>query len=164
MRKTFQFWSSSRTFWSRATSFKITATALAITSLLSLYCNQSWADEFCGATEAQYVDELLAGMEQFALQVTRGGSFSIKVDYPGNETAVLVISFKDRGKTLFVHQAHAFPLVDTEIRPDKTKGGYPGFVVALTQGHLGECEYSVVVHGAKFVVAKSGFKEYKQEP
>ncbi|MDP2028163.1 MAG: hypothetical protein Q8K12_00790 [Thiobacillus sp.] len=123
----------------------------------------SWADQPCGAAEAQYVDELVAGMAQFAPKVTKTGGFAITEEYPGDGTAVLVISFMDRGKMVFDHRVRNYPQASTTtIRPHKTKGGYPGFAVALGQGHLGNCEYSVAVRDAKFVVAILGLKGFKQ--
>ena len=122
----------------------------------------SWADQICGAAQARYVYELAAGMEQFAPTVTKTGGFAIKEEYPGDGTAFLLISFMDRGKMIFSHRVRNDPGVSvTTIRPHKTKGGYPGFDVALGQGHLGDCEYSVVVRDAKFVVLIRGLKEFK---
>ena len=120
----------------------------------------SWADQICGAAEARYVYELAAGMEQFAPKVTKTGGFAIKEEYPGDGTAFLVISFMDRGKMIFNHRVRNPLEASATIRPHKTKGGYPGFDVALRQGHLGECEYSVVVRDAKFVVLIRGLKEF----
>ena len=122
----------------------------------------SWADQVCGATEAQYVYELVAGMEQFAPKVTKTGAFVIKEEYPGDGTAVLVISFIDSGKMIFDHRVRdASGASATTIRPHKTKDGYPGFAVALTQGHLGKCEYSVAVRDAKFEIVMYGLKGFK---
>jgi len=92
----------------------------------------------------------------------RCGGFAIKEEYPGDGTAALVISFMDRGKMVFDHRVREAPgATVTTIRPHKTKGGYPGFDVALTQGHLGNCEYSVTVRDAKFVVVIHGLKGFK---
>jgi hypothetical protein len=113
----------------------------------------------CGPTEAQYVEKLAAGMQQFAAKVTKTGSFLIKEEYPGDGTQVLIISFLDRGKTLFVHRVTGNPLATaTTMRPGKIKSGEPGFSIALVQGKLGACEYSTFVHDGKFLVVARGVK------
>ena len=108
----------------------------------------SWADQICGPAEARHVYELVAGMEQFAPKVTKAGSFAIKEEYPGDGTAFLMISFMDRGKMIFNHRVGNPIEVSASIRPHKTKGGYPGFDVALTQVALVMADEGKYLSGA----------------
>lgn len=159
MGKNVWLWSSSRTPEPPSISGIVAASLVALTTFTSLCGERAWADQVCGPAEAQYVEKLAAGMQQFAPKVTKTGGFAVKEEYPGDGTEVLVVSFVDRGKSLFVHRLPGNPQATaTTMRPGKTKSGEPGFVVALLQGKLGACEYSVFVHDGKFLVASRGFK------
>ena len=117
------------------------------------------ADEICSPKDAQYVEKIAAGMQQFAAKVTKTGSFAIKKEYPGNGTAFTIISFVDRGNTLFMNRVKDDADASaTEMRTEKTKSGDPGFGIALVQGNLGSCTYSVFVRDTKFVVVSRGLK------
>lgn len=121
----------------------------------------SWADQICGPAEARYVYELVDAMAQYAPKVTKTGSFAVKEEYPGDGTAFLIISFTDRGNMIFKHRVSNSIELSAVIRPHKIKSDFPGLDIALTQGRLGECQYSIVVRDGKFVVLIRGFKGYK---
>ena len=140
-------------------SFRGGAGAALLTALVPMCCEQARADEICGPSQARYAERVAAGMQQFAPRVTKTGTFAIKEEYPGNGIEILVVSFVDRGKTLFAHQVRDdAESTATTIRPGKTRGGDPGFAIALTQGSLGACEYGVFVRDGKFVVTPKGLK------
>lgn len=125
--------------------------------LLALAFGQVQADESCGQTELRYVQAITAEMQAFAPKVTKTGRFAIKDVPSGDGTQRIAISFADRGTMIFVHRIAGDPnATTTVIRPGKTGSGAPGFTVALVQGRLGACEYSVFIRDAKFVVAPRG--------
>jgi hypothetical protein len=96
---------------------------------------------------------MAAGMQKFAPKMTRTGSFVVKDEYPGNGSSAAVITFVDRGNIVFVYRVNGSKMASaTTVRPGKTKSGEPGLSVALTQGSLGDCVYSVVAREGKFVV------------
>ena len=141
-----------------ATLSQFVAISILIIGATLLYCEKSWADALCGPTEAQYIDELVAGLQQFAGNVTNAGAFAIKEEYPGNGTSTLIISFVESGKKLFTHRVHLSPIApDTAIRPTKSKDGRPGFSIALGQGRIGTCNYRVTSLDRKFEVAGGGY-------
>lgn len=160
MRPIYRCWPNSRMPWPPSVSASAAAAAVVAMGLLCLGCELALADQICGDPgDAQYVAKIAAGMQQFAPKVTKTGGFAIKEDYPGNGTAVLTISFVDRGKTLFVHRVNDYTSASaTVMRAGKTKGGEPGFSVALVQGKLGACVYNVFVRDAKFAVVSLGLK------
>ena len=163
MHKISRLWSSLQMPRSLSISAISAAGAVVLTGLISLCCEQARADEPCGPAEAQYVKKIATGMQMFAPKVTRAGGFAVKKEYPGDTTETVVISFVDHGKTLFVHRITGISaLTPTEIRPGKTKGGDPGFLVVLAQGNIGECQYGMFVHDGKFVVVSRGVKWYKR--
>jgi hypothetical protein len=159
MRPILRYWKTSGTPSPSVSPFAAAGAAAAI-GLLSMGCDGARADEVCGSpADAQYVAKIATGMQQFAPKVTKTGGFAIKEDYPGNGTAVLTISFVDRGKTLFVHRVADYKSASaTVMRAGKTKGGDPGFSVALVQGKLGACVFNVFVRDAKFAVVSLGLK------
>ena len=126
---------------------------------VTLMFGQARADEVCGPDQARYVAHLVDGIQPFAAKVSRTGAFAVKEEYPGNGSEVLIISFVDRGKPVFVHRVRDDPgSTATTIRPGKTQSGDPGFAVELTQGSLGTCTYAAHVRDGKFVVAAKGLK------
>lgn len=142
----------------------VDASFAVLICLILLGYDQARADELCGPAEVRYVERIVTGMQQFAPKVTKTGGFAIKEESPGDGTQVLVISFADRGKTIFVHPVPvADPTVTpTVISPGKTKSGNPEFSVGLIQGNQGACDYSVFVREAKFVVVSRGFVRFKR--
>ena len=102
-------WLISKNF-ERSSIFGTAVGFMVLTGWVSLCCDQAWGDQICGPAEAQYVEKLVAGMQQFAAKVTKTGRFLINKEYPGDGTEVLVVSFVDRGKTLFVHKILGNPL------------------------------------------------------
>ena len=140
-------------------TFRGAAGTALLTALMLMCCDRARADEVCGPSHARYVEKVAAEMQQFAPRVTKTGIFSITEEYPGNGTEILVISFVDRGKTLFVYRVRDdAESTATTISPGKTRRGDPGFAVALIQGSLGSCEYGVFVRDGKFMVSAKGLK------
>ena len=131
---------------------------LALTGLFLLHGNEVSADEFCTSDETRYVEKIAAGMQQYAPMVTKTGNFAAKNESAGDGIGFLVVSFSDRGKTLFIHRFQDEQLDATTMRPGKTKSGDPGFTVYLRQGQLGSCEYAVIVRDRKFVIASRKFQ------
>jgi hypothetical protein len=154
-------------FWSRPSMLRspsvvamaAAGTAVVLAGSLPPFCEQAHADALCGPDESRYVDTVAAGLQQFVPKMTRSGRFAIKDEYPGNGSAIVVISFADHGKTLFVHRVAADKGASaTVLTPGTTKGGDPGLSIALQQGNLGSCTYSVFVRDAKFTVIPRGLK------
>lgn len=152
------FWSTSKTCFPLLTS-RITIAFPAILTGIFLCYNLAWADEVCGPENVQYVEKVAAEMQQFASKVTKTGNFSIREEYPGDGTALHVISFVDHRKTFFIFRVADFPLASATImRPSKIIGSYPGLIVLLVQGSIGSCEYNVLFRNAKFIAESTGLK------
>ena len=134
------------------------AASSSLAVLLALAFGHAQADDRCGPAELQFAQTIAAGMQPFAIKVTKTGRFAFKDEYSGDGSQRVAISFADRGKTIFVHRIAGDPnATATAMRPGRTKSGELGFTVALVQGHSGACEFDVFVSGAKFVVAPRGF-------
>ena len=141
----------------------VATSGAVMTSFLSLWCENARADEPCGIDDTKYVETIATGMQQYATQVTRTGSFRVKVEYPGDTTSTLVLSFLDRGKTVFIHRIVGISaMTPTEMRPSKTVSSGPELLVRLSQGNIGECQYTMLTKNGKFVVVPRGIKWYKQ--
>lgn len=153
MRKVPRLWSCVNLPRPRLISGVAAAGLGMLAGLLSLGYDQAKADELCGPEELRYPQKIAAEMQQFAPKVTRSGRFVIKEELSGDGSQRLAISFADHGKTNFVHRVSGDPMATaTVMRPGKSKNGTPGFTIALVQGRLGACEYSVFVRDATFVV------------
>lgn len=160
MREICLFGSSSRTTRSPFNAAIAAAgAAVVLAGSLSVFPEPARADALCGPNEARYVDTFVAGLQPFAPRVTKTGRFAIKDEHPGNGTAVVVISFADHGKTLFVHKVAADQGASaTVVTQGTTKSGDPGLSVALEQGNLGSCVYGVSVRDGRFVAVPRGLK------
>lgn len=135
------------------------AVAATYAAICVLWSPPALADEICDLAQQQYVEALAAGMQKFASKLTQTGSFSVKDEYPGNGLSVAVITFVDRGNVVFVHRVTGSKSASaTIVRPGKTKSGEHGLSVALTQGSLGNCMYSVFPKDGRFVAAFRGLK------
>ena len=139
---------------------------LLIAVLLALGYESARSDEPCDPDnhEAAFVKKIAADMQLFAPKVTKTGTFAFKPEYPGDGTAVWVISFSDRGNNLFVHRLKIEGATELTVESDKSKGDGPGFMFVIRQGSLGECRYSVSVRDTKFIVTPRGFKKSRQKP
>jgi hypothetical protein len=89
--------------------------------------------------------------------MTNNGTFPVTNEYPGTGT-IHVITFADRGKTIFVHRLSDGVEASATLRSAKSRAGEPGIGVSIDQGHLGSCEYGVYFHDGKFVVVSRGLK------
>lgn len=133
------------------------ARAFVIAALLSSGCVSARADQICGPAEERYAQRLASAMQRFAARMTNTGTFLVTNEYPGTGT-IHVITFADRGKTIFVHRLSDGVEASATLRPGKSRAGEPGIGVSIDQGHLGSCEYGVYFHDGKFVVVSRGLK------
>lgn len=150
----------------QASRFETAVAAVGASVLACLCClspRQAHADAMCGPDDAKYVETIAARLQADASKVTKDGAFVVKNEYPGDGTATIVVSFVEHGKASFAKRITGIAATTpTELRPGKTKTDEPGLLVVLAQGNIGECQYSLLVRGGKFVVMPRGYKQYKR--
>ena len=120
--------------------------------LLLASAGSARADALCGDSQRVFVEKLVAGMQAHATQITTTGKFAFKEEF-GDGTMHLLISFRDRGRTVFTYRVAQDETVGAPIsgRAATSASGQPAFIFGLEQGHIGSCESSVFIRDGRFV-------------
>ena len=132
--------------------------------LLLASAGSARADALCGDSQRVVVEKLVAGMQVHATQVTTTGKFAFKEEF-GDGTMHLLISFRDRGRTVFTYRVAEDETVGAPIsgRAATSASGQPAFIFGLEQGKIGSCESRVFVQDGRFVISTLGHDAQQKE-